>query len=67
MTHTLNTDKTAAVAVDYYWLPINKDTPRGVKIQLLGLGGVAAYGVWDGKSRFWSHWAPLPKKPRDIM
>jgi len=63
MTYTLNKDKTVAVAIDYYWLPISKDTPRGVKLQLLGIGGVAVYGEWDGKSRFWTHWAPLPKKP----
>jgi len=63
MTYTLNTRDNVAVATDYYWLPINKDTPRGVKLQLLGIGGVAVYGEWDGKSRFWTHWAPLPKKP----
>ena len=63
MTHTLNTDKTVAVAPDNYWLRIDKDTPRGVKMQLLGIGGVAAYGEWDGKNKFWKAWAPLPKKP----
>jgi len=66
MTHTINRDKTAAVATDYYWIPITKDTPRGVKLQLLGIGGVAAYGIWDGKSQFFTHWAPLPKKPYDV-
>jgi len=63
MTYTLNSDKTVAVAPDYWWLPINQNTPRGVKIQLLGIGGVAAYGEWDGRNRFWQAWAPLPKKP----
>lgn len=63
MTHTINASKTVAVSPDYFWLPINADTPRGVKVQLLGIGGVAAYGVWDGRNRFWQAWAPLPKKP----
>ncbi len=63
MSYSINTEKTVAVSPDYYWLPINKDTPKGVKIQLLGLGGVAVYGEWDGKSRFWQAWAPVPKKP----
>lgn len=52
------------VAVDqnYYWQPMDS-CPRGIKIQLLGIGGLPAYGLWDGKNRFWSAWAPLPKKP----
>lgn len=41
MTHTINTTHTAAVATDYYWIPIDANTPRGVKLQLLGKGGVA--------------------------
>jgi hypothetical protein len=61
MTHTLNADQTVAVAVDYYWLDIDAHTPRGVKLQLLGRGGVAVYGEWDGKNPFWVKWAPVPK------
>ena len=63
MTHTINTAGTAAVAVDYYWIPIDENTPRGVKVQLLGQGGIANYGLWNGKDSFYTHWAPLPKKP----
>jgi hypothetical protein len=63
MTHTLNNDKTVAVSPDQYWLKIDKDTPRGVKILLLGIGGVASIGQWDGKNKFWQGWVPLPKKP----
>ena len=63
MTHKLNSDRTVAVATDYFWIPIDKDTPHGVKLQLLGKGNVATYGNWDGKNKFWTHWAPLPKKP----
>jgi len=62
MTHTINTEKTVAVATDYYWQPMDS-CPRGVKIQLLGIGGVASYAAWDGRNRFWQAWAPLPKKP----
>ena len=63
MTHTLNKDGTVAVAVDTYWLPINT-APRGVKVQLLGKGGVATYGTYYG-DKFWMHWCPLPKMPKD--
>jgi len=61
MTHTINSTGTAAVATDYYWIPIDEHTPRGVKLQLLGKGGVAQYSNYHGDS-FWSHWAPLPKR-----
>lgn len=61
MNHTLNSAKTVAVATDTYWIPIDKDTPRGVKLQLLSIGGVAQYSVFNG-DHFWTHWCPLPKK-----
>jgi len=59
----VTTDKAAAVDQDYYWKPI-ADCPRGVKVQLLGKGGVATYGVYHG-DKFFTHWAPLPKVPPD--
>lgn len=62
MNHKLNTDRTVAVATDVFWQPINTDTPRGVKLQLISKSaGVAQFGLWDGKDPFWTHWAPLPK------
>ena len=63
MTHTLNSDQTVAVAVDYFWLPM-KDCPRGVKVQLRTKGGVAIYGQWRGNDEgFFVGWAPMPKEP----
>ena len=61
MTHTINTAKTAAVSTEQFWEPI-ESCPRAVKVQLLGQGGVAVYGMWDGKATFWTHWAPLPRR-----
>ena len=61
-THTLNSTKTVAVATDVYWMPIDKDTPRSAKLQLLSIGGVAQYGTLSGDVSFYTHWAPLPKK-----
>lgn len=63
-THTINTAKTVAVATDTFWIPIDKDTPRAVKLQLLGKGGVAHYGSYNGDD-FWTHWCPLPKKRKE--
>ncbi len=61
-THVLNSTKTVAVATDVYWIPIDKDTPRSAKLQLLSIGGVAQYGTLSGDVSFYTHWAPLPKK-----
>jgi len=60
-THKIDSTGTAAVATDYYWLPIDENTPRGVKLQLLGQGGVAQYSNYHG-DLFWQFWAPLPKR-----
>jgi len=45
---------------DYFWRPL-ATCPRSVKVQLLGEGGVAVYGMYDGQDNFWKFWAPLPK------
>ncbi len=64
---TVQLDKTGAAAVDktYYWEPI-ETCPCGVKVQLLGAGGVAVYGNYNppkgGERPWWTHWAPLPTK-----
>lgn len=64
-THTINTSNTAAVAVDTYWLPIDAETPRGVKLQLLSIGGVAQYSVLQQDTKFFTHWCPLPKRKNE--
>ena len=65
-THTINSTNTVAVATDTYWLPIDKDTPRSVKLQLLSIGGVAQYGTLSGDVSFYTHWCPLPKKRNEL-
>ena len=59
--YALNAAKTVAVSTDVFWIPIDT-APRGVKIQLLGKGGVATYGTYYG-DQFWLYWCPLPKMP----
>lgn len=61
MTPKLTSNHEVAVDQDYFWQPLTS-CPLGVKVQLLGAGGVAAYGHWDGRNPFWKAWAPLPKK-----
>ena len=31
----------------------------------IGAGGVAVYGQYHGKDPWWTHWAPLPVKPKE--
>lgn len=54
--------KPGVVAVDhaYFWQPMNT-CPHNAKVQLLGQGGVAVYGKWNGKDEFWVGWCPMPK------
>lgn len=57
----VNADRTAVVDQGYFWRPIDNNTPRGAKLQLIDRRlGVAVYGVYTGTGS-WTHWAPLPK------
>lgn len=55
----LNTDDTVAIDRGYKWNPDMSTCPRNAKVQLLGAGGVAHYGIYKGEP-FWIKWAPLP-------
>lgn len=64
-TYKLNRDQTVAVAHGVYWDDDMAACPRGVKVQLLGAGGVAHYHNYHGEP-FWIKWAPLPRdKPHE--
>jgi hypothetical protein len=57
----LNGSKTVAIDPEYHWRKIDKDTPRGVKLQLINFSAhVAVYGVYDFVDKYFTHWAPLP-------
>jgi hypothetical protein len=61
----LDSTRTTVVADNYYWIPIDENTPTGVKVLLLGRSGVATMGQYahrPGETQFWTHWAPLPRK-----
>ena len=58
----LNATKTVAVSTIVYWEPMSS-CPIGVKVQLLGLGGVATYGQYiRGGDDFWQGWAAVPAR-----
>ena len=60
ITHKLNSDMTVAVATEVYWEDV-ATCPRGAKVQLLTVGGVAIYGNYRGEA-FYTAWAPVPRK-----
>lgn len=62
--YKLDSTRSTVVADDYFWIPIDQDTPTGMKVLLLGRSGVATMGHYENQpgSQFWTHWAPLPRK-----
>lgn len=55
-------DSSGKATVDpaYHWQRIDRNTPRGTKLQLIHEDyGVAQYGTLGG-SPWHTHWAPLP-------
>ena len=52
-----------AVSNDYYWRPIHT-CPLNVKVLLLS-NGVAVMGEHYMSGKF-SHWAPLPRVPKEV-
>ena len=63
MTHRINTDKTAAVSNSVYWLPIDDDTPRNVKILAINSNyGVAQITMLSASNMFfYDSWHPMPQ------
>ena len=61
----IKTEERIAVDHDYY-IRSMVDCPRGVKVILVTVHGVACFGIYDGKDKQWIGWAPLPKIPRHL-
>ena len=63
MTYRINTDKSAAVASDTYYLPI-ETAPTGVSIIGLSRLGVARVDKIGSNPGDLVAWAPLPRRPQ---
>ena len=62
----ISSDGAAAVDYDVKWRRIDKNTPQGVKVQLINKwSGVAHYGVLPQGRDFFDHWAPMPTFEKD--
>lgn len=63
----INSDKTAAVATQSFFMPITKDTPRNVNCVVLTIHGVARMGnIKAGEEDQYMGWFPCPKAPKDL-
>ena len=61
MTHKINSDKTAAVSTDVFWMPIDANTPIGVRMQIIDREQNIAYTRVHHKGDGFTHWFPVPK------
>ena len=58
----VNAAHTAAVAQEFFWIPVAESPPPlGVKLLLINKDlGVASMGIYS-KAHQWTHWQGLPK------
>jgi hypothetical protein len=56
-------DNEVAVSREIYWLPIDKDTPRSVKVLAINKErcGVAQFAELHHHETWFDHWHPLPR------
>lgn len=58
----LNSDKTAAVSLEAFWIPVGPGTPRGVSMLLINkAAGVLQKGMYNPDDKFFDFWFPNPK------
>lgn len=61
--YRISSDSVAAVSTESTFLPMST-CPISRKVILLGAGGVATVGQYDGHEPFWQGWHPLPGRAR---
>lgn len=61
--YRISSDRVAAVSTESTFLPMDS-CPISRKVILLGAGGVATVGQYDGRETFWQGWHPLPRRAR---
>jgi hypothetical protein len=59
--YSLNSNRDTAVSNVTYWETDMATCPRGVKVLMLGVSGVATLGQYNG-DKFFVGWYPLPRK-----
>lgn len=59
--YRISSDRVAAVSSESTFLPMDS-CPISRNVILLGAGGVATVGQYDGRETFWQGWHPLPRR-----
>ena len=61
--HHLTHDGRVAVAADVFWLPIDANTPRNVKVLAIARESAGVLSVSEIRTNetWWTHWHPLPR------
>lgn len=60
MTIKLNKDQSALIATNHNWIPIDRNTPRGVRMLLIDSNQGIAYIRQHIKDDGFTHWFPIP-------
>lgn len=64
MNYRINSDKTAAVSNELFWLDMDT-CPKGVKVLALSKYGVARLDIYGGQDDLVG-WFPLPRVTKDV-
>lgn len=61
----LDSSKTTLVATDFFWKPIDKDTPLGVKLLVINKPhGVLTTSILGPHESYFTHYQAVPKFPQ---
>ena len=64
--HKISSDGAALITTNCKWIPIDENTPRGVKMMLINKKyGVAQVSVYLNTDDYFTHWFPLPTFEKD--
>lgn len=67
MAMSIDSTKAALVAQDVYWLPIDKDTPLGVKLLVINkTHGVLTTSTLGPNEKYFTHYQAMPKFAKDF-
>jgi hypothetical protein len=63
MNHKVNETSKVAVSLNTFWLPIDGNTPRNVKVLAIARrqSGVVHISPLAHDEKFYTHWHPLPR------
>lgn len=68
MKMTIDSTKSAMVSQTVYWIPIDKNTPLGVKLLVINQNhGVLTTSILGPNEKYFTHWQAVPKFSREVQ